>query len=288
MKVLQKFMRFARQSPREKLSKIHSNLGEKDWYWKFHSPANDKTAYVIGLYGSGRDYLNELIQQHLGERAKYLRRVDGSIRLRRVRTSMIYSGHATIKYESIGQAAPAITRRLLEAAKSGSVDLIFIYRHPVDSLLTNWIWARQMNLGNCRPGFVSQVYKNADDLYALLERNFSDFKAFAEGDPNFFLAGRCPRFLSFTEFVEETELYLQSATLTVRLEDFMVDPLKEFSKIAKVMSVDLDLSHLHVAPPKTKPYRYLAVKERVPQFRTFISELNAETKARIKNIGYDL
>jgi hypothetical protein len=132
-----------------------------------------------------------------------------------------------------------------------------------------------------------------------LEQNFSEFKAFAEGDPDFFAAAPSPRvlsfpefapgprFLSFPEFVEETELYLQSATLTLRLEDFVIDPLKEFSKIVEVMSLDLDLSRLHVAPPRTKPYGYLGVIEKVPRFRDFINGLDAETKRRIEKIGYN-
>ena len=68
----------------------------------------------------------------------------------------------------------------------------------------------------------------------------------------------------------------------------MIDPLKEFSKIVEVMSVDLDLSRSRVAPPRTKPYGYLAVKEKVPRFRDFINELNEETKRRIEKIGYNL
>ena len=68
----------------------------------------------------------------------------------------------------------------------------------------------------------------------------------------------------------------------------MIDPLKEFSKIAEVMSVDLDLSRVRVVPPKTKPYRYLDVKEKTPRFRDFINELDVETKRRIERIGYSL
>ena len=136
--------------------------------------------------------------------------------------------------------------------------------------------------------FISGIYEDADDLCAALEQNFSEFKAFAEGSPDFFAAFGGWRFLSFPEFVEETELYLQRATLALRLEDFMADPLREFSKIVAVMSVDLDLSHLHVDPPNTKLYRYLAVKEKVPQFRDFINGLDAETKRRIETIGYNL
>jgi len=98
------------------------------------------------------------------------------------------------------------------------------------------------------------------------------------GDPDFFAAEPGPRFLSFAEFVDETELHLQSATLALRLEDFTIDPLKEFGKIVEVMSVDLDWIRLCIAPPRTKPYGYLAVKDKVPRFRSFINELNGETE----------
>ena len=284
MEILQKLIRFARRSPREKLRSIRRNLGDMDWYWKVHSPGNDRTAYVIGLFGSGRDYITELILQHLGERTIYFRM---PIRFRPGRTSMIYSGHATIRHVSRDQALPAGTGRVVEAARSGLADLIFIYRHPLDSLLTNWIWYRTYIRDN-RALVISRAYKNTDDLCADLEQNFLEFKAFAEGESDFFAAVRGPRFLSFAEFVEETELFLQSATLTLRLEDFMIDPVKEFSKIVKVMSVNLDVSRLHIAPPKTKPYRYLAVQEKVPQFKQFVNELDRETRSRIERIGYAL
>jgi hypothetical protein len=94
--------------------------------------------------------------------------------------------------------------------------------------------------------------------------------------------------LSFSEFVEETELHLPSATLALRLEDFMIDPRKEFSKILEVLSVDVDLSHLSVPPPRAKPYGHLAVQEQVPRFRNFVDGLSAETKGRIEKMGYRL
>jgi len=53
------------------------------------------------------------------------------------------------------------------------------------------------------------------------------------------------------------------------------------------MSVDLDLSCVRIAPPTTKPYRYLAVKDKVPRFKNFIDVLDAETKRRIEKIGYN-
>jgi hypothetical protein len=280
-KLLQDLIRFARRSPHERAWIVRRYLG--NWDWRVPRLGNDRTAYVIGLYGTGRGYINEVLLKNLGKRAKYFRE---TIRFHPGPTSMIYSGHATIRYVSRDQELPAVTSRILEAVRSGFADLIFINRHPLDSLLTNWIWWRTYLRDNFQIEGVSQVYKNADDLGAVLEQNFLEFKAFADGDPDFFAAVPGPRFLSFPEFVEEAELYLHSATLTLRLEDFMIDPFKEFSKIVEVMSVDIDLSRLRVAPPRTKPYGYLAVKEKVPRFRNFINELDAETKRRIEKIGY--
>lgn len=279
-------VRFTRNFCREQLQVARATVRYRllNWGWKVPHVGNDRTAYVIGLFGSGRWYINELLQQNIGERANYFR---DKICFHPRPTSMIYSGHATMRHCSHLQYAPAVTARILEAVGSGFADLLFVYRHPLDSLLTNWVWWRTYIRDNKTIGGISQVYKNTDDLCADLDKNFPEFKAFAAGAPEFFAA--VPnRFLSFLEFVEETELYLQSATLALRLEDFMIDPRKEFSKIVEVMSVDLDLSSLRVAPPRTKPYGYLAVKEKVPQFRNFINGLDPLVKRRIEKIGYDV
>ncbi len=283
--VRENWAEFARKTPRDHLESVRHRLVNKDWYWKLHNPGNDRTAYLVGLFGSGRWYVYELLLQHIGERAKYLRH---EMRFRPLPTSMIYTEHATIKYVSRAQALPELTSRVLEAVQSRIADLIFVYRHPLDSLLTNWVfWRRYVRDKAMVPG-ITQVYKNADDLCLDLDQNFSEFKAFAEGDPRFFAAAPGPPFLSFPEFVEETELYIRSATLSLRLEDFMIDPVKEFSKIVEVMSVDLDVSRLCLARPRSKPYGFLAVEEKVPRFRSFMHDLNAETQKRIENIGYRL
>ncbi len=246
---------------------------------------NDKTAYVIGLFGTGRLYLNELIVRNIGERARYFR--DG-MRLHSGPTSMIYSGHATMRYMSRGQSTPTIMRRILQAVRSGFADVIFLYRHPLDSLLSNWLYWRTYARDDMAIWAISDAYKQTDHLCADVERNFSEFMAFAQGDPDLFATEPGPPFLSFQEFVEETELHLPSATLTLRLEDFMIDPLKEFSKIVEVMSVHVNLNRADLIPPKTKPYRYLAIKEKVPRFRSFIDGLDIETKRRIEKLGYGL
>jgi hypothetical protein len=247
---------------------------------------DERTAYVVGLFGTGRQYVCGLMRQNLGERARYFR---DTIRLHAGPTPMIYSGHATLKYVSRAQHLPAVTSRVMEAVKAGFADLIFVYRHPLDSLLTNWVWWRTyIQESRCISG-ISQVYRNAADLCADLERNFGEFQAFAAGDPAFFDAVRGPRFLSFAEFVEETGLYLQSAaTLTLRLEDFAIDPRKEFLKIVGVMGVDIDLNEVRVDSPRSKPYGYRFVQDNVPPFRSFIEALRPVTKRRMQRLGYEL
>jgi hypothetical protein len=201
---------------------------------------NERTAYVIGLFGTGRKYINELMLQNIGERAKCFRDM---IRLHPGPTPMIYSGYATLRHDSRLQYPPDVTGRILEAVRARSADLIFVYRHPLDSLLTNWIWWRTFIRDYKSISGISEVYKDA----------------------------------------EKTELYLQSATLTLRLEDFTFDPRKEFSRIAEVMSVDLDLSRLCISPPRATHYGYLAIKDKVPLFRNYIEGLDAETERRIEN-----
>jgi hypothetical protein len=129
-------LRNARKSPREHLFVARHRL--IDWGWKVPHLGNDRTTYVIGLFGTGRWYINFLIMQNVGERAQYFR---DAIRLQPGPTSMIYSGHATMKYISLGQASPAImSGTWLQALHSIGLRLmpgllaneyIFVCRKPV-------------------------------------------------------------------------------------------------------------------------------------------------------------
>jgi hypothetical protein len=246
---------------------------------------NDRTLYILGLFGTGRLYLKELMLQNIGIRAKYFRDV---IRLYPGPTSMICSGHVTVKYVSRAQSLPTIMDRILKSVKDRFADSIFVYRHPLDSLLTNWVYWRTYIRDNREVCGISEVYTSYDDLCADLDRNFFEFKAFAAGDSDFYAGLASPRFLSFSEFVEETALHFQSASLKLRLEDFTINPATEFSKIVELMSADLDLSRLRIPPPRSRPLGYLAAREKVPRFKSFIDRLNLETRQRIEKVGYSL
>lgn len=245
----------------------------------------DRTAYILGLFGTGRRYINNLIVENIGERARYFH---DTIRLHPGPTPMIYSGHATIKYLCRQQETPAVMSRIQEAVAGGFADSIFIYRHPLDSLLTNWVWWRTWMRENRSISGLSQIYKSNDDLCAGLEENFPEFQAFAEGDPEFFAGVPGPGFLSFSEFVEETELHIGSATLALRLEDFLADARGGFSRIAGVLGVAFDADLFHAPPAQTAPYRYRTVVEKVPRLARLIEGLDVETSRRIERIGYRL
>jgi hypothetical protein len=288
--------KFALRSPREQfwaarrvaLQKLQVARATLHHYlvrlgWDAAHPGRDRTVYIIGLFGTGRWYVNALILQHIGKRAIYFR---DTIRCHAGPTSMIYSGHATMKRPSRGQELPCVTERVLQSSRSGSADVIFVYRHPLDSLLTNWIWWRTYMRDRRMISGISQIYEHVDELCAALDENFVEFQLFAEGNPAFFTALPGPPFLSFAQFVDETTLFLQAASLSLRLEDFSADPHGAFSKIARIVSPGLDLSQVHVGAPRSEPYRHRIVAQKVGKFRAFIEQLDAQTQRQLEQIGY--
>lgn len=289
MRRIRKLFQRARLSPRALFRRVRATAYDQllRFGWKPPRLDQQKTAYVIGLLGSGRWYLNELIMDNLGPRAKYFRDVF-DFRFHPAPTSMIYSGHCTLCHESFGLRPPAVTRQILEAVQHDDADLIFIYRHPLDSLLTNWAWCRALfHQGEAYSG-ISQIYRDTAQLCTDLEQNFPEFLSFAAGGRLYYWARTGTPFLSFSEFVEETELYVRTATLALRLEDFMTDPNAEFARLAKVLSVDLGSRRGAIALPRSRPYRYRSVIRQVPRFRRFVDALDPETRKRIEIIGYTI
>ncbi len=145
MEVVQKLVKFARKYSRKQLQDARASIGDclvdyvvirddkEHWvenrtrlfihevydsvaepirtgHWKAPRLGNDRTAYVIGLYGTGRWYLCAVMLQSFGKRAKYIRHW---LRFHPGSTSMIYFGHATMRHVSRGQRLPSVTSRIL-------------------------------------------------------------------------------------------------------------------------------------------------------------------------------
>jgi hypothetical protein len=246
------------------------------------------TIYIVGLFGSGRMYLGDVICDHIGERAHDFR---DELRYESTPTSMIYSGHMTLRYVSTGFNPPEFGNRIVASVRSGAGKMIFIYRHPLDSLLTNWVWWRsyvRATAGGPEPGgFISNSFHRLDELCATIEREWASFEAFAMGDSAFFADLPGARFLSFAEFVEESVLLFEQATLRLPFEAFMTNPYAAFLKVIDVISPEMRLSYkMHIRRPRSHPGTHLFVMKNVPCFNEFVNSVNPETKRLMLKLGY--
>jgi hypothetical protein len=124
MKIGQRFRRLANKSPRELVQAVRASARYRAMVWRLRIPriGNNRTGYVLGLFGTGRWYINEQILQNIGERAKYFK---DEICFHPRPTSMIYSSHVTKNYISRGFAQPVGMIRILEAVRLGFADLVF-------------------------------------------------------------------------------------------------------------------------------------------------------------------
>ena len=257
------------------------------------NPASDNisstsTIYIVGLFGSGRMYLGDVIRDHIGERALHFR---DELRHESTPTPMIYSGHMTLKYVSTGFNPPEFGNRIVASVRSGAGKMIFIYRHPLDSLLTNWVWWRshvRAGAGGPEHGAViSNSFRSLAALCETVEREWSSFEAFAMGDPAFFAALPGARFLSFSEYVEESVALFEQATLRLPLESFTTNPYAAFLKVIDVISPGMRPScTMYIRRPESKPGTHLVVMKNVPRFNEFVNGINPETKRLMLKLGY--
>ena len=246
------------------------------------------TIYIVGLFGSGRLYLGDAICKHIGERALHFR---DELRHESTPTSMIYSGHMTLRYVSRGLNPPEFANRIVESVRSGAGKMIFIYRHPLDSLLTNWVWWRSYlragAIATEHGAFISSSFQNLDTLCEIVEQEWASFEAFASGDPAFFADLPGARFLSFAEFVEESVLLFEQATLRLPFEAFMTNPYAALVKVINVISPEMRLSFsVHIRRPQSKPGTHLFVMKGVPRFNEFVNSISPETRRLMLKLGY--
>ena len=246
------------------------------------------TIYIVGLFGSGRMYLGDVICDHIGERAHDFR---DELRYESTPTSMIYSGHMTLRYVSTGFNPPEFGNRIVASVRSGAGKMIFIYRHPLDSLLTNWVWWRshvRAGAGRQEQGAViSNSFRSLNALCETVEREWASFEAFAMGDPAFFAELPGARFLSFAEYVEESVLLFEQATLPLQLEGFTTNPYAAFLRVIDVISPGTRLNcTMYIRRPESKPGTHLFVMKNVPRFNEFVNRISPETRRLMLKLGY--
>jgi len=252
-------------------------------------PAHRRPTYITGLFGTGRFYLHNVILNSDLEIAYFFRR--GGLYNYHGTVPYIFSGHATLMYdyERAGFTPPAFGRALLERAAAGLINVIFIYRHPLDSLLSNWIWWRRWAMTSG----IAESYKSEEEFHRDLNDNFYEFSLFCGGSKDFtrIVEGTDakPTFMSLLEFVHETELFLSSPNVhCFRFEDFKTDAVREFKRLVSILAPDLTPKSDNVPLPKSLANRYELAKENVSPFGAFMASLPRDVTKRINALGYSV
>jgi hypothetical protein len=254
-----------------------------------HYPTARKPTYLLGLFGTGRQYLNSLFLKSNLEIAYYFRdcchNYFGAV-------PVIFSGHVASTYERVGFRTPDFWRTLIERAAAGLVNLIFIYRHPLDSVLSNWAYFHHLKKTGVPRG-IARGYKAAEDFHRDLNDNIYEFSLFCGGSQDFprVLAGSYGKggFMSLFEFIRETEVFVSNPNVhCFRFEDFQRDATAEFKRLVSILAPNLTHQVDHAASPEASSSRYQSAKENVTSFRALMDSLPADVKKRIMALGYSV
>jgi hypothetical protein len=256
-----------------------------------HYPKIRKPTFINGLYGSGRSYINSLIQKSNLDIAYYFQ--DREPRYNLPAVPVIRSGHTTSIYKVAGLYPPDYGRALLERAAAHQINFVFIYRHPLDSLLTNWVWFRHLHISKKMTSGITQVYKSEEDFHRELDSNIYEFSLFCGGSKDFtrITKGSEPSsaFLSLLEFVDETEAFMTSPNVQCfRLEDFVSDTAEEFKRLVSIVAPDLIPNLGKVPMPRSSSSHYHSAKKNVSSFRSLIGSLPTDIVRRIEAMGYSV
>jgi hypothetical protein len=255
-----------------------------------HYPAGRKPNYIVGIFGSGRQYVGGLLQHSDPEIAYYLR---GDLRHYYGAVPVIFTGHVTSIYESALCDHPSFGRTLLDRAAADLISLIFIYRHPLDSLLSNWAWIRRFLRHEAPTTGIAQAYKSEEDFHRDLDDNFDEFSLFCDGSADFarIVTGSEInwRFLSLREYIHETEVFIGGANVqSFRFEDFKADAAAEFKRLVSILAPDLPPEIGNPVAPRALSSRYRSARENVGAFRSFMDSLPTDITKRIMALGYSV
>ena len=122
--------------------------------------------------------------------------------------------------------------------QKGYHQVIFMLRHPLDTLFSNFFWWHHcLSIKNSHSLGISSLYRNLDDFIEFLEINIQDFE-------NFIYTGEITpgnngfgKFLTFSEFLIETINWMQLNNVHVfKFEDFLVDYDAQIERLEYIFS----------------------------------------------------
>lgn len=247
-----------------------------------------RPTYLTGLFGTGRAYVAGLLLNSKGSLAYCYRK-----------SWLYYSGpfpliqtyHATTLHVVAGCMPPDFGNAIVDLAESRLANLIVVIRHPLDALISNWIWWREFSERKLLIRGIIEIEKDGKNFCEILNQNFDDFVLFATSAVDFVLAhpGMGHQFLSFEEFLDETLAYIRSPNVHIfRLEDFLVDLRGQHRRLLEIVAPDYCESYATPPLPLVTSSRYKAALENVPRFKHWLDSLPAVVLKKIKEIGYVL
>ena len=244
---------------------------------------------IIGLLGSGRTLLNNILDKSISY--QFLKHEGLENCGFKSRIPMIYSGHATLKTVSSFQKNPDFSKKkLIEPLANGCHQMIFMLRHPLDSLFSNYFWWQHCILINSAHSLgISSVYRGLDEFIEKIESDIVSFCHFVETGEITKNNNGFGKFLSLNEFIYETFLWSQVPSMNVfKFEDFLDDYLGQIEKLEILLSPNcrLPLSKARILGSRNN-YKYICSKSESVKKIIQKSLTNFSEKA-IVELGFEL
>lgn len=267
------------------------------WAWASFVEAvkaseNIKPLIVIGLFGTGRTYFSNaflsnstlapLLQEGLASCGVYASH------------SVICTGHATLKHSSSFQMEPDQTDKLLLCPlRDGFHCILFVTRHPVDSLFSNWAWWRRFcDTGIPHHGAVKEVFGGNR---GLIEDIRSNKKAFLK----FMTEGRVPsrpnypaevyRFLSFEQALDESLAWMGVPGVVSIMFEGIHDHLDKVSDTITTLLARRRWGSLILELPVSSAFNYRQIFGDYPDIKSLVCDgIGRESSDKLTRMGYHL
>lgn len=251
------------------------------------TPTLTKTVIINGAYGTGRNYFNYLVQSQ-PSLLPYFR--DCQQYCHPSKYPSINSTHAFFTVETPYSWSDLSDFIAPESAIRTEVTLISVVRHPVDCLISNWIWFFNLLKDNTPyTSIANSAFSEDSTLAEFISTHISSLEQFANGSTlehvfEFLDYDNChdhrlrgPCFLSFSTLLEEMKVGSNLAHFTFEFESFSHSLSSSLSQFYSSLGLDPNLIDTSfIQPPKAQAYRYKSLLILSEPLKRFVCRLSEE------------
>jgi hypothetical protein len=252
----------------------------------------ERSLIIVGLFGTGRTYFSDQILQHPLTGPIYQEGLASCGYFEQHK--LICSGHATLKHSSSFQMEPYETaKRLISPLRQGHHNILFILRHPFDSLFSNWAWWRRYCESRVpHKDALIGVFGGNDGIAEDIRFHRDAFAAFlTEGKVPVFDSQPCPedRFLSLEAMLEESMLWLEiQEVTTLHFEQLHQDLGLVTQKIRQIIFPS-GASEFSMKVPNSKPYNFRTIFQEHPDIKLLVKSFcSKDIIEKIRILGYSI